>query len=252
MRATLAFAVLAVLAVSVAAQSSTGGSGPVPPTGASLCDKIVYNMGGDFTNKDSALSMLKKFVSWAGKPTATTGFLVDPKTNALFSGAQGNYHVAGSPYVGTPVADLTVDGTAQSNFYTKVATFLGQSGALACSASGFPAYSLAAGFNQYNVHMGMNITGTQFSSFNSYVTNAASLAKLSTADQNAVSQYLSSFGANNAANANAICSSIALGCPCASGVTGNNCDNTGAASSVQVSFVTMMVAALLAVFAMRR
>jgi hypothetical protein len=258
MRVFAVFALVALAAVAVSAQSSTGGAGP--GNGPQICDRIVQAYGRDYTNAAAAVDAMRLFIADAGTNAKGDGkgFMNDPSIKKYFDGSV-NYRQNGpvaSPFPGAS-PNYVAGGAPLNTLLDHFAQFLGQPSALACSASGYPAYQSTVApfgaFTQYQVHANMNITGTIFTAFNTYVADTATTKGLSADDVTTISAVLGNFGRSGTApEQNDIC--WMQGCPCATNLVGDNCDapQGGPASTVQVSFITMAVAALLAVFAMRR
>ena len=256
-------AILATVAVSGQATGSTGGPGPVVAT--TPCDIITqyFVKNAVLTNPAHETTGLTLFIASAamnstGSRTVPSGFFIDPQLRPYFNGAL-NYRSGpvAQPFAGVnPRApDYTVAGTSQTSLVEHLVRFF--TTPLQCSAAAGmqPYVSTVPGFgpfNQYQVHANMNITAPIFTSFNNYILQAAATAGVPSAGQTIIQNYLSSFGRDNtkATKDTQICWTEQ--CPCAYGITGANCDNANSAATASVSFVTMLVAALLAVVAMRR
>jgi hypothetical protein len=245
-----------VCATAVAAQTAPSSSGSPGPTPVTICDRITAAAGGDFTKSTAEVSALTTLV--AGFTTGTNGVFNNAVTKDYFNG-NINYRQNGptpQPFASQGASpNFNTNPTAQSTLVLHFVQFLGSQSALACTASGFPAYSNNAGggfgvFNQYQVHANMNITQTVFSTFNNAVLSAATAAGATSNDILTITSYLQTFGRNNANTANEICTQ--LSCACATGIVGDNCDQPAAASTASVSFVVIAAAALIALIAQRQ
>jgi hypothetical protein len=242
--------------VTVSGQSSSSSTGPAPPTYTGICDRLAAANGYDHTNYVAEVNFMTAFIGRVAFGNGTgLGVFKDPTTKNFFNGVN-NYRTYGS--VAQPFASQTpgyspnfnTDVGAQATLVDHLVRFFGSSNALHCSAADFPTYSSTTTpfgvFNQYQVHANMNITATAFAGFNAQVINAASSFGATAAEQSTITAVLATFGRNNAAGGqtNEICTQI--GCPCATGLTGGNCDQpVGSASAVQVSFITLGVFAII-------
>jgi hypothetical protein len=246
-----------VAVVAVSAQQSTGGPGPSPPPAVTLCDRLTTANGADNRVWQNEYNLVQELVVRAIAGNTTVGILKDPITADYFNG-KINYRASTyvpSPFKSPKSPNFNTDATAAATLINHLVNFFGASGALGCTAVGFPQYQSftpAGSFTQYQVHANMNITASVFSAFNSHIIAAATSLGANSDDQNAVNGILGSFARTNLPNgqANEICTQP--DCPCATGITGSNCDNASPASSVSVSAVSMLFAMLLAVVAMRR
>jgi len=264
--ALLAFALVALAAVSVAAQSSTGGAGPVA---TSICERITQGQKMDFTNSadqyKSVAILMVRTATGINTTNSALGLFRNTDTLPYFNGEikyRNSSAVTPSPFAkalqpGDRTPDFTsaVDATSLNTLVDHLVKFFGPS--LGCKiGTGYPQYDSTytgfGAFTQYQVHANMQINQRVFSAFNNAVINAAGSMGATSADADAVMGVLNSFARNNVAgqNANMICTQS--DCVCATGVTGDNCDNENSVAATSASFVTLAAAALVALFAMRR
>lgn len=231
-------------------ESSTGGSAP---TGLTICDRITNAMG---KNSASALSELEAMEQLTIE--LIDRMLDNPLTARYFNGSI-NYRVGSTPQPFESRGPAPNYGTnmAQRDFLVDhLARFFGAG--LRCSAVGFsdqykysPVYASFGTFSQNDVHANMNIGQEVFSAFNYEAVSLIHSYTPSDSDAAAVAALLASYGRNNLASENMICT--APDCDCAPTVQGDDCDVAiGAAAGLQLPFVTLILAAIFALIAMRR
>jgi hypothetical protein len=260
-------ALVACVAVSAVAQS-TGGAGP---GAVSICERATKQAGLDWSSSKDQYTAISTLIVRIAYGTNTAGGAAAGVFNAAITAPYFNGQVtyrngtiSPNPFKSQVTGGLTPNfnaaayATSLAQLVAHLVQFFGPSLGCKTGNTDYPAYvSSYAGttFTQYNVHANMQIGNSVFSSFNNQVV-AAVVSMLPTpalpADAAAVQAVLANFGRNNQAGANANMICTAADCPCATGVTGSNCDNVNAVASTSASFVTLAAAALVALFAMRR